>query len=260
MMILLVDKYNDLSVEGKLIQSFSQHKLAHFAPDDSNILDNGKIKIVSHWQDSIIDVTYDDNSKAQYLVLEDNEFCPEYRVDDLNNLQMDEIRFLALSQGLMSEIDLKIVYGKLPQPLADLRHSIFSFVVNDIKEQSSGYRVKFLRAYLYCIRLLEIHGLVSFYRYVAGPTPARAEDILNISIPGILDMHQIINQDMAIEPLLTSSLNYCSTNSWSIDWLNSINATLGSNQHLSNLLKSICLLILAQSIKPEEYKKPWQTT
>ena len=259
-MILLVDKYNDLSVEGKLIQSFSQHKLASFAPDDTNTLELGKIKLVAPWQDSIIDVVYTDNSTAQYLVLEDNEFCPEYRIDNLNDIDMGEIRFLALSQGFMSEIDLKIIYGKLPQPLADLRHSLLSFVVNDVKDQTSGYRIKFLRSYLYCVRLLELHGLVSFYRYVAGPTPARSEDILNISIPGILDLHQLISQDMAIEPLLTSSLNYCSSHNWNLNWLNSIQATLGSNEHLSNLLKSICLLILAQSIKPEEYKKSWQTT
>jgi len=259
-MIILVDKYNDLSSDGKLIQSFTQHKLATFAPEDSNVLDSGKIKIVKPWQDSIIDVVYNDSSKAQYLILEDNEFCPEYRVDSLNDIPLSDIRFLALSQGFLSEIDLKIIYGKLPQPIADLRHSIFSFVVNDIKAQNSGYRIKFLRAYLYCVRLLELHGLVSFYRYVAGPTPARSEDILNVSIPEILDMHQIINQDMAIEPLLTSSLNYCSSNSWNLNWLNSIHETLGSNEHLSNLLKSVCLLILAQSIKPEEYKKSWQTT
>ncbi len=207
---------------------------------------SGTVYAATEWPVGEILIEYTDNSTDMYKVVDINTWDIDSNLSTKQTLTKTELLNEFLEYGILSAFDYDVIYGILPDKLAELRGRLLQLLALPDERYSTSTQksaiCRLTRGYLVACKLADVFGLTSYRRAMTAGFTSGDYLIPTLEIIGESNLEYVYEVADSWDELLDSAETFLIKSGFNKDLLQATNNSISSANKYKNIVRAIVLL------------------
>ena len=230
------------------VKLLDKNVLTISAGSDYLIYDNYLVP-KTRWKPGNIEITYSDNTKYTYKCVDPQYYDIDAAIAECQSISKSNILSKFLERGLLDAGDYEIVFGAKSNIIQELRRVVLLSLALDSRNigqsEEKKQASKYLRGYIYSIKLIDCVGLTSFRRTATLANSPGEDSLRYLQVDGLINPASLSDLSQEISSLVEKAEAHAINSGTSKLLLDSTNNCINSNKSIASLLKAIILILVA---------------